>query len=218
MSRRRAAIAGSLVLLAACGTGPVGTNRASGSVKGVTFDKPEGVYAIYSVKGNPVLQDQLVILISNDPNACYNLDYGAENSEQPFLKADDGSHAPSLWFKTTDHTDILTDMRGVGDDLYVRFDPGAPAKSECADAPCEGKWIAASKGTLEINASSNPNDPNGWASGSYYLTFQGEQLSGEFHATPCTGMRVAGCSAALGPALPALGLLALALLKRRRRK
>lgn len=213
---RRAAVA-ALVVLAACG-GPQGTNSAAGTAKGVTFDHPEqGVYAVYNIKGNYIVQDSLVIVISNDPDACSNLEY-PENSEQPFLKNPiDGSHAPTIWIKTTTHSDILTTMRGVGDDLYARFDPGAPADSTCAQAACDGKWIVASKGSLEIDASSNPDSPDAWAAGSYYLTFQGEQLSGTFHATPCKSMKIGGCSAAGGSAIPALGLLALALAKRRKR-
>ncbi|MGC4115448.1 MAG: hypothetical protein QM765_12760 [Myxococcales bacterium] len=212
----RLAAFAAVIFLAGC-MGPQGENTATGSVKGVTFEDDE-VYAVYNVKGNPILQDPLVILISNDPDACAHLEYGSTNAEQPFLKLEDGTHAPSIWVKTNDHTDILTDMRGVGDDLYARLDLGAPADSECADEPCEGKWLTASKGTLEINASSNPSDDTGWAAGSYYLTFQGEQLSGSFRARPCRDMKIAGCSTAGGSAIPALGLLALALLKRRARQ
>ncbi|HEY3446955.1 MAG TPA: hypothetical protein VGK67_11355 [Myxococcales bacterium] len=209
---RRAVIAG-LFFLAACG-GPAGENSSSGSVKGVSFS-PTEPYAIYMVKGNPILQDKLVILISDDPDSCEHLE-NVDSSEQPYLKMPDGSHAPSIWMKTNDHTDILTDMRGVGDDLYASFDPGAAKGSDCAAAPCEGKWIAASKGTLEINASSDPSSAGAWAAGSYYLTFDGEQISGTFRAKPCKTMKIDGCSVVAGGSFPALGLLALALLKRRR--
>jgi len=208
----RGAALAALVLLAACGPGPQSTT-SSGTVKGASFTEP---YAIYNIRGVFILQDKLSVLISDDPSACDHLTYDSEQ-ERPYLKLPDGSHAPSLWMKTNDHTDALTDMRAVGDDLQAIFDPGAPVGDECAQASCQGRWVNASKGTMEIEGTKDPNEADSFAAGSFYLTFSGEQLSGDFRAVPCKSLKVEGCSVAGGTAAPALGLLALALLGRRRR-
>lgn len=213
MSRSTALLA--LVLVAAgCGSAPQ-ENTSEGTVAGVAFTQPT---AFYNVKGVIILRDELAVLISDDPSACDHLTYDSDQ-ERPYLKLADGTHAPSLWMKMLDKADGLANMRGIGDDLSADFDPGAPAGEVCAGESCQARWLRASRGTVDILHTADPGSTGAYAAGEYYLTFDGQQISGTFRAVPCKALKVEGCGgcASSGAGLaPGLALLALAALRRRR--
>ena len=208
----RLAIASLAWALAACGGGPE-TTTSDGVVKNIAFKKP---VAIFNTKNIYILRDQLAVLVSDDPDACAHLAFDGDQ-ERPYLLLSDGSHAPSLWMRMTDHSDVVNDMRGVGEDLHASFDPGAAAGDPCGLSSCQSLWIAAEKGTADINSSQDPSQTDSKAKGDYSLVFSGQQISGTFDAQSCPNLKVSGCSAAgTGALVPGLSLLALALLKRRR--
>ncbi len=213
--KRSLLVAVCLAALAACGKAPEETT-AEGSVAGISFSAP---YAIYNHDSKMLLRDQISVLISDDPNACEHLEYDGE-STRPFLALPDGSHAPSLWMDMLDHNDVMSSMRGVGEDLTASFDPGAPASSECGTAACQAAWLSAKKGSANLLSTNDPKDSNAAARGDFHLVFaDGSQLSGTFSASPCTELRAKGCgcdAGAAGVAAPAFALLVLAAFRRRR--
>ena len=207
---RRFALAALVLTAASCNGGP-GDTSAAGSVTGVSFVKPT---AIFNTKSIPVLRDQLAVVISDDPDACAHLQFDGDN-ERPYLLLPDGSHEPSLWMRMTDHSTVLTDLRGIGEDLHASFDPGAPVGAPCGVSACESTWISADRGTADINSSADPGQADSTARGDYALNFSGDQISGDFDAKPCGNLKVSGCTVAGGALAPGLALLGLALLKRR---
>ncbi|MBI5546807.1 MAG: hypothetical protein HY901_23235 [Deltaproteobacteria bacterium] len=200
-----------LLLTLACGKGP-GETEVSGSVQQISFSDP---VAVFNVDEIYVLRDQVAVLISDDPSACEHMAF-EEGQNRPFLKMPDGSHAPSLWLNMTDHSAMVTDLRGVGDDLDASFDPGAPAGDECGQAACQSRWLAANKGSARISSSDSTDETGAAARGEFYLTFDTDQISGTFKAVPCKGLKVDGCSAGGAGLFPGLALVAVWSLRRKR--
>jgi len=203
-----------LLALAACGKSPEGTT-VEGAVGEVAFQDP---IAIYYCDEKMFLRDQITVLISDDPKACEHLIYDGD-ATRPYLLLPEGGHAPSLWLDMVDHNDLMTSMRGVGEDLKASFDPGAAAGTDCGSVACQSAWLAPKTGSANILSTNSPKEANAYAKGDFHLTFpEGSQLSGTFVATPCKELKSQGCGCDVGPTAlaPGLALLLLGTLRRRR--
>lgn len=202
-----------LIALASCGDGGPSDTAFSGSVHGIGLRAPT---AVFDIRSNTLARDQLTVLVSDDPDACSHVTY-IEGEERPYLKMPDGSHAPSLWLKMTDHSPVLADLRGIGDDLHASFDPGAPAGDPCGSSACQARWLGAVRGSSQIIASGDPSDTDARARGTFHLDFgDGNLVSGDFDAMPCKALKAEGCSAAGGGLAPLFGVLAGGVFFRRR--
>jgi hypothetical protein len=212
-----------ILLTAGCGGG-VNSTSATGTVGGSSLSAP---HAVYKENG-----DTLLVLISDDTNACNDLSPVNLLGRSGVFDVNAGVRRPSLFLKVnTEHWYSAND-RTVGVNMDAFFDPGdpsaasafcpgdldggVPASADGGFAPCATVHdIKATAGSGKVEEVDSRNDPNPVAEGTFDLSFPSGRMSGGYHATPCDGLAT-GCSSAGGAALLPL-LLSAATLRRRTR-